>query len=68
MLRYLDLNKTGAMWSNLKTKSVGGAGERKRVKFGPCGMTRGGRAWELSMTDDVPFAVFGAAASVRKGA
>lgn len=58
MLRYS--NDSGHTWSNEKTKSIGATGEYgKRVKFGPTGSGRN-RVWELSMTDPVEFAVFGA--------
>ena len=58
MLRYS--NDSGHTWSNEKIKSIGATGEYgKRVKFGPTGSGRN-RVWELSMTDPVEFAVFGA--------
>jgi hypothetical protein len=61
MLRYS--NDDGHSWSNEKTKSIGATGEYgKRVKFGPTGATKSGkgRVWELSITDPVKFALFGA--------
>jgi hypothetical protein len=58
MLRYSD--DGGHTWSTVKTRSVGKAGEYgKRVKFGPTGSGRN-RVWEISMTDDAKWAVFGA--------
>lgn len=64
MLRYTN---DGHTWSNIKTRTIGAAGEYgTRVKFGPTGAGRV-RAWELSMTDPVKFALFGAWARVTKG-
>jgi hypothetical protein len=68
MLRYS--NDDGHSWSNEKTKSIGATGEYgKRVKFGPTGATKTGkgRVWELSMTDPVSFALFGADVDVEAG-
>lgn len=65
MLRYS--NNNGHTWSNTKQKSIGAQGEYSaRVKFGPTGAARN-RVWELTMTDPVKFAVFGAWARVTKG-
>jgi hypothetical protein len=65
MLRYS--NDNGHSWSTTKNKSIGQAGEyTKRVKFGPTGSARN-RVWEVSMTDPVKFAMFGAFATVTKG-
>lgn len=59
MLRYS--NDGGHSWSNEKLKSLGATGEYgKRVKFGPTGFCKTGRVWEVSMTDPVEFAMFGA--------
>lgn len=69
MLRYS--NDDGHSWSNIKQKSIGAVGEYgKRVKFGPTGSSKPGRGrvWELSMTDPVKFAVFGADVDVTEGA
>lgn len=64
MLRYTN---DGHTWSNLRTRSIGAAGRYKtRVKFGPTGAGHN-RAWELTMSDPVEFAVFGAWASITKG-
>jgi hypothetical protein len=63
MLRYS--NDSGHSWSNEKIKSLGATGEySKRVKFGPTGSGRN-RVWELSMTDPVEFALFGAEVTVE---
>jgi hypothetical protein len=65
MLRYS--NDGGHTWSTSKTKSVGMAGEYgKRVKFGPAGSGRN-RVWEISMTDDAKWAVFGAYLRAQAG-
>lgn len=65
MMRYS--NDGGHTWSNQKTKSVGRVGEYgARVKFGPSGSGRN-RVWEISMTDPVKFAVFGAFSRFTKG-
>ena len=65
MLRYS--NDGGHTWSNEKLKSIGQTGQYgKRVKFGPTGAGRN-RVWELSITDPVKRAVFGAFARVEKG-
>ena len=65
MLRYS--NDNGHSWSNSKEKSIGLQGEyTARVKFGPTGAGRN-RVWEITMTDPVKFAVFGADVRVSKG-
>ena len=65
MLRYS--NDGGHSWSNIKTKGMGVSGEYgKRVKFGPTGSGRN-RCWEVSCTDPVKWAVFGAFARVAAG-
>jgi hypothetical protein len=65
MLRYS--NDGGHTWSNTKTKTIGATGEySRRVKFGPTGAAHS-RVWEISMTDPVKFAVFGADADVERG-
>jgi hypothetical protein len=70
MLRYSS--DDGHSWSNIKTKSIGAAGEyAKVVRFGgSLGRTNPGkgRVWELSMTDPVRFALFGADVDVEEGA
>jgi hypothetical protein len=66
MLRYS--NDGGHTWSNEKTASIGAIGNYgARVRFGPSGSARGGRVWEISMTDPVKFAVFGADVDVEAG-
>lgn len=68
MLRYSDDN--GHSWSNTKQKSIGAAGDYDAiVKFPPSGGTKRGkgRVWELTMTDPVKFALFGADVSVVEG-
>lgn len=63
MLRY---SNDGHTWSNEKTRSIGAVGEYgKQVKFGPSGAGRN-RVWEVSMTDPVKFALFGADVEVSK--
>jgi hypothetical protein len=65
MLRYS--NDGGHTWSNERTATVGAAGEYgARAMFKRLGSGRE-RVWELSMTDPVKFAVFGAFAQVTKG-
>jgi hypothetical protein len=65
MIRYS--NDNGHSWSNIKNKSIGQQGQyTKRVKFGPTGSGRN-RCWELTMTDPVKLAIFGAWATVTKG-
>lgn len=65
MLRYS--NDGGHTWSNLKTKSVGKPGEYgRRVKYGPTGAGRN-RVWEISCSDPVKWAVFGAFVRANKG-
>jgi len=65
MLRYsLD---GGHSWSNLRTASVGAVGAYgTRALFRRLGQGRN-RVWEISMTDPVKFAVFGAFADVKRG-
>jgi hypothetical protein len=68
MLRYS--NDNGNTWSNEKTKSLGAVGEySRRVKYGPTGSSKRGkgRVWELSITDPVKFALFGADVEVEAG-
>lgn len=65
MLRYS--NDGGNSWSNIKTKSIGAAGEYDRlVRFGPTGRGRN-RVWEISITDPVKRVVFGAKVRLTKG-
>jgi hypothetical protein len=65
MLRYS--NDGGHTWSNEKQRSLGAVGQYgKRVRFGPTGSGRN-RVWELSITDPVKRAIFGAFARVEKG-
>jgi hypothetical protein len=69
MLRYSD--DDGRTWSNEKQLSLGAVGEYgKRVRIPPTGSTKPGRGrvWELSMTDGVKFALFGADVDVEAGA
>jgi len=57
MLRFSD---DGHTWSNVKTATIGKVGEYgARAKFNRLGRSRN-RTWEISMTDPVRFAVFGA--------
>jgi hypothetical protein len=66
MLRYSS--DGGHTWSNEKTASIGAIGNYgARVRFGPTGSARGGRVWEISLTDPVRFAVFGADVEVEAG-
>jgi hypothetical protein len=69
MLRYS--NDQGHSWSNEKLRSIGAVGQyAKIVQFGgSLGRTKKskGRVWELSMTDAVKFAVFGADVQVTAG-
>jgi hypothetical protein len=65
MLRYSD--DGGHSWSNEKTCSIGAIGEyAKRVKFGPTGSGRN-RVWEISITDAVKRAIFGASVRAKAG-
>lgn len=58
MLRYS--NDGGHTWSNERTATVGRIGEYgARARFNRLGAGRN-RVWEISMTDPVKFAVFGA--------
>ena len=66
MLRYS--NDGGHTWSNEKTASLGRIGEySNRVRFNRLGAGRN-RLWEISMTDPVKFAVFGAVVEGEPGA
>ena len=57
-------NDGGHTWSNEKMVSIGKTGEYSaRAKFNRLGQGRN-RVWEISMTDPVKFAVFGAVAEV----
>jgi hypothetical protein len=63
MLRYS--NDGGHSWSDIETASLGAAGEYDtKVRFDPSGSARN-RVWELSMTDPVKFAIFGADCDVE---
>lgn len=65
MLRYS--NDGGQSWSNLRQSTVGEAGEYGvRCRFLQNGAGRN-RVWEISMTDPVKFAVFGAYVTVTEG-
>lgn len=65
MLRYS--NDGGHTWSNEKTASIGAVGQYgARAKFGPSGAGRN-RVWEITMTDPVKFALFGAFVDVEIG-
>jgi len=65
MLRYS--NDGGRTWSNEKTASIGQVGEySNRVRFTRLGAGRN-RLWEISMTDPVKFAVFGAVVEGEPG-
>jgi hypothetical protein len=65
MLRYS--NDGGHTWSREKQASMGKVGEYgRRVRFGPTGSGRN-RMWELSITDPVRRAIFGASVRVTKG-
>lgn len=64
-LMYRYSNDSGHSWSNEKQISVGAVGQYgKRVKVGPTGSGRN-RVHEISMTDPVEFAVFGADLTVE---
>lgn len=66
VLRYS--NDDGHTWSNEKTRSLGKTGQYGlRVKFGPTGCSKlaKGRVWELSITDPVKVAIFGADVEVQ---
>jgi hypothetical protein len=69
MLRYS--NDDGRSWSEEKMAGIGAVGEYdKVVKFGgSLGRTKRGkgRVWELSISDPVKFALFGADADVVEG-
>lgn len=65
MLRYSS--DGGHTWSNEKTASAGKVGEYSaRARFNRLGAGRN-RVWELSMTDPVKFAVFGAVVEGEPG-
>lgn len=65
MLRYS--NDGGHTWSNEKTVSIGAVGKYgARAIFNRLGSGYN-RVWEISMTDPVQFAVFGAFVDVTKG-
>lgn len=66
MLRYSD--DGGHTWSNTKFATLGRVGQYARqAKFGPTGASRN-RVWELSITDPVRRAIFGADVDVEVGA
>ncbi len=65
MLRYSD--DGGHTWSNQKTATIGKVGQYgARCKFNRLGAGRN-RVWEISMSDPVKFAVFGAFAEGEPG-
>lgn len=65
MLRYSS--DGGHTWSNEKTASIGQVGEySNRVRFTRLGAGRN-RLWEISLTDPVKFAVFGAVVEGEPG-
>lgn len=65
MLRYS--NDGGNTWSNYRTASLGAMGQYgRRLMYSRLGSGRD-RVWELSLTDPVRFAVFGAAVDVERG-
>ena len=65
MLRYS--NDGGHTWSNTKTQTVGAVGQYgSRCLFNRLGSGRN-RVWEISMTDPVKFAVFGAIVDAEAG-
>ncbi len=66
MLRYS--NDGGHTWSVERTATAGGTGEYgARARFTRLGSGRN-RVWEISMTDPVKFAVFGAVLDAQQGA
>lgn len=68
MLRYSD--DDGHSWSSERQLSLGRVGEYgRRVRIPPTGSSKPGRGrvWELSMTDDAKFALFGADVDVAEG-
>lgn len=66
MLRYSS--DGGHTWSNEKTATIGKIGEYSaRAKFNRLGSGRN-RVWEISLTDPVKFAVFGAVVDGIQGA
>jgi len=69
-LMYRYSNDDGHSWSNEKQLALGAIGEfGTRVKVGPTGATKlgKGRVHEVSMTDPVKFALFGADVEVEGG-
>lgn len=65
MLRYS--NDGGHTWSNEKTSNIGAVGQYgQRAKYTRLGNGRN-RVWEISMTDPVKFAVFGAVLESEQG-
>ena len=63
MLRYS--NDGGNEWSSWRYQSLGAVGQyTQRARFLRCGSGRD-RVWQVRCTDDVPFAVVGAAIEVR---
>jgi hypothetical protein len=65
MLRFS--NDGGHTWSNQKTASIGAIGNYgERAVFRRLGQGRN-RVWEVSMTDPVKFAMFGAFANPKPG-
>lgn len=66
MLRYSS--DGGHTWTPERTATIGGAGQYgARAKFNRLGSGRN-RVWEISMTDPVKFAVFGAVVDGEAGA
>jgi hypothetical protein len=66
-IMYRYSNDGGHTWSTEKQRSIGAVGQYgQRVKFGPSGSGRN-RVHEISITDPVKRAVFGAFARVSKG-
>jgi hypothetical protein len=66
-IMYRYSNDGGHTWSNEKQRSIGAVGQYgQRVKIGPTGCGRN-RVHEISITDPVKRAVFGASTRVSKG-
>lgn len=66
MLRFSD--DGGHSWSNIKETTIGRTGQYSaRARFTRLGKGRN-RVWEISMTDPVKFAVFGADCDYTSGA